>query len=252
MPRKPRKKSSTGIYHVMFRGINGQVVFKDHEDYKKFLQTIKKYKEVSQYTIYAYCLMNNHAHLLIKEGKEDLGIIFRRIGASYVYWHNRKYKRRGPLFQDRYKSEAVEDDKYFLTVLRYIHRNPIKAGIEKDVKKYPWSSYNEYIGKVDICDINFPSSLFAEDKKRAIKLFKNFNEQENDDRCLEYEEQDRIDDIEGTQIIIEIAEVEDPRRVQDFQRDKRDKIIKELKSRGLSIRQIERLTGVSFGIIRRI
>ncbi len=252
MARKPREKSSTGIYHVMFRGINGQVVFKDHEDCKKLLQTIKKYKKVSQYTIYAYCLMNNHVHLLIKEEKEDLGIIFRRIGASYVYWYNRKYKRRGPLFQDRYKSEPVEDDKYFLTVLRYIHQNPIKAGIEKDIKKYSWSSYNEYIRKVNICDINFPLSLFAENKKRAVKLFKNFNEKKNDDRCLEYEEQGRIDDTEGTQIIIEIAEVEDPGRVQDFQRDKRDKIIKELKSRGLSIRQIERLTGVSFGIIRRI
>ena len=86
--------------------------------------------------------MSNHIHLLIEEGREDLGIVFRRIGARYVYWYNRKYKRSGHLFQDRYKSEAVKNDKYLLTVLRYIHQNPIKAGIENDIRKYPWSSYN--------------------------------------------------------------------------------------------------------------
>ena len=104
MPRKPREKSSTGIYHVILRGINGQVIFEDHEDFEKFLQTIIKYKDVSEYEIYAYCLMSNHVYLLIKEGKEDLGIVFRRIGARYVYWYNWKYNRRGHLFQDRYKS----------------------------------------------------------------------------------------------------------------------------------------------------
>ena len=91
--------------------------------------------------------MTNHVHLLIKERNEDLGIVFRRIGAKYVYWYNHKYKRRGYLFQDRYKSEAVESDEYLLTVLRYIHQNPVKAGISKNVRSYPWSSYNEYITK---------------------------------------------------------------------------------------------------------
>ena len=98
MSRKAREKSSTGIYHVILRGINGQIIFKDNEDYKKLIQTINEYKEISGYEIYAFCLMNNHIHLLMKEGKEDLGIVFRRIGASYVYWYNRKYKRRGHLF----------------------------------------------------------------------------------------------------------------------------------------------------------
>ena len=89
--------------------------------------------------------MNNHIHLLIKEGQEELGTVFRRIGAKYVYWYNRKYSRRGHLFQDRYKSEVVEDDGYLLTVLRYIHQNPLKAGIVKNIEQYPWSSYQDYI-----------------------------------------------------------------------------------------------------------
>jgi len=85
--------------------------------------------------------MSTHIHLLMKEVRESLGIAFRRIGASYVYWYNWKYSRRGHLFQDRYKSGAVETDGYFLTVLRYIHQNPRKARIAKEIQAYPWSSY---------------------------------------------------------------------------------------------------------------
>src|SRR5690554_1287672 len=129
MPRRARQKSSTGVYHVMLRGINKQIIFHDQEDYKKYIQTIRDYKQLCEYEIYAYCLMNNHIHLLIKEGKEDLGIIFRRIGSKYVYWYNLKYKRCGHLFQDRYRSEVVETEHYLLTVLRYIHQNLVKAGI---------------------------------------------------------------------------------------------------------------------------
>ena len=153
MPRAAREKSSTGIYHVMLRGINHQIIFEDDEDYQKYLQTLKTYQEKSGYIIYAWCLMGNHLHLLVKEETEDLGIAFKRIGASYVYWYNWKYGRRGHFFQDRFKSEAVEDDSYFLTVIRYIHQNPLKAGIVKDITDYRWSSYGEYIGKPWICDM---------------------------------------------------------------------------------------------------
>ena len=252
MPRRAREKSSTGIYHVMLRGINGQIIFEDKEDYEKLVQIIIDYKDVCEYEIYAYCFMSNHIHLLIKEGREELGIVFRRIGASYVYWYNRKYKRSGHLFQDRYKSEAVKNDKYLLTVLRYIHQNPIKAGIENDIRKYPWSSYNEYLAKNVMCDTKFILSIFLEDEKKAIELFKKFNVQENNGKCLEYEERVRIDDTEATKIIIKVARVENTTQVQSLEKEKRNKIIEELKNRGLSIRQIERLTGVSFGIIRRI
>jgi len=163
MPRGTRKKSTTGIYHVVLRGINKQRIFEDTQDYHKFLETIKISKDKSGYTLFAYCLMSNHVHLLIKEGKESLGNSFRRIGASFVYWYNWKYSRCGHLFQDRYKSEPVETDSYFLTVLRYIHQNPIKAGIVKEIGQYPWSSYQEYITKPEICDTAFALKLFSED-----------------------------------------------------------------------------------------
>lgn len=126
--------------------------------------------------------------MLIKEGKEDLGIVFRRIGASYVYWYNRKYKIRGHMFQDRYKSEAVEDDRYLLTVIRYIHQTPIKAEVKRHIEEYPWSSYNEYLGQKGICDTKYTLSLFLVEEKTAISLFQKYNTQKNNNTDLAFME----------------------------------------------------------------
>ena len=136
MPRQAKKKSNTGIYHVMARGINRQDIFEDEEDYIKFIDTLKTYKAVCGYKLYAYCLMGNHFHLLVKVEQEDLDLIFKRVLCSYVYWYNWKYQRVGHLFQDRYKSEAVEDESHFLVVMRYILQNPVKAGICKSIGEY--------------------------------------------------------------------------------------------------------------------
>ncbi len=127
MPRSIRNKSESGIYHIMLRGINRQDIFEDEKDIQKLLETIKKYKEISQFEIYAYCIMSNHVHLLIKELGESISDVVKRISSSYVFWYNKRYERCGHLFQERFKSEAVENYEYFLTVLRYIHQNPMKA-----------------------------------------------------------------------------------------------------------------------------
>ena len=147
MPRQARKKSQTGIYHIMLRGINGHQIFVDSEDYEKFLEILKDCKAISEFEIFAYCLMSNHIHLLLKEVKEPIEQIMKRIATRFVYWYNIKYQRAGHLFQDRFKSEPVENDEYFLTVIRYIHQNPVKAGICKKPQDYNYSSYNEFFRK---------------------------------------------------------------------------------------------------------
>ena len=252
MPRIARTKSNTGIYHVVLRGINRQRIFEEDQDNKKYLETIKRYRKTSGYEVYAYCLMSNHIHLLMKEGKEDLGITFRRIGASYVYWYNWKYSRRGHLFQDRYKSEVVETDSYFLTVMRYIHQNPIKAGIVKEIQTYPWSSSKEYTKKAEICDTGFALGLFSANLKEALYLWKKFNQENNNDICLEFDHRVRLNDLEAAELIQNITGVKSPGEIQNFEKYKRNNVIKKFKRKGLSIRQIERLTGVSFGVIRGI
>lgn len=249
MPRAARVRSETGIYHMILRGVNRQIIFEDEENSIKFLQTLKEYKEKSEYEIYAYCLMGNHIHILIKEGEEELGTTMRRIGASYVYWYNWKYERIGHLFQDRYKSEAVEDDKYLLTVLRYIHQNPLKAGLIKDIKEYKWSSYNEYINKSKIIDSDFILDLFNKDRNKAKILFEEFHKIESDSQCLDIDESKRIKDSEAIEIIKEVCNITHCTDIQGLHKDERDKYLKLIKEKGLSTRQIARLTGISRHII---
>ena len=248
MPRQPREKSESGIYHIMLRGINQQVIFEDCEDYSKFIETLETYKAVSEYKVFAYCLMSNHIHILLKVEKEDLDLIMKRIAGSYVYWYNWKYYRKGHLFQDRFKSEPVEDDEHFLTVLRYIHQNPIKAGITKTIDDYKFSSYNDYIDEEsDVVDFDFALSILPKPE------FMNFNNESNDDVCLDITAKDfRINDVDARRIIKKVSKCENATEFQALSQSYRDIYIKKFKQKGLSIRQISRLTGISKGIVEKI
>ena len=104
------------------------------------LYIIESTHSITSFTLYGYCLMANHFHLLIREREETIGNIVKRIASSYVYYYNHKYLRNGHLFKERFKSEPVNDISYFTTLLRYIHQNPVKAGIVKEVKDYEYSS----------------------------------------------------------------------------------------------------------------
>lgn len=249
MPRQARLKSESGIYHVMLRGINQQVIFEDEEDNRKFLEVLNDCKAVSGYKLFAYCLMGNHVHLLIKVEKEELEQIFKRIGGRFVYWYNGKYSRVGHLFQDRYKSEPVETDEYFLTVLRYIHQNPINAGLSRTVDEYSWSSYHEYVTpkKEQLTDTEFALEMIG--KEEFIK----FNNMVNDDRCLELQDiKFRLTDEQAKVVIVSLSKCKNASEFQELDIDKRDQFIKAFKENDLSVRQISRLTGINFGIVRRI
>ena len=244
MPRQARRKSESGIYHIILRGINQQQIFEDEEDSRRFLETLSKYKEQCGYEIYAYCLMGNHVHILLKEGKENLTLVLKRIAGSYVYWYNWKYHRSGHLFQDRFKSEPVEDDAYFLTVIRYIHQNPVKAGICRNVDGYKFSSYNEYINNSTLIDIDFCLGII--DKEQFIE----FNNEFNDDVCLDISDSDfRLTDDEALKIISKICKCKSVSDFQKFDKIKRNYYIGKFYQKGLSIRQISRLTGLSRKVV---
>ncbi len=253
MPRKARVKSVTGIYHIILRGMNRQSIFEDDEDRQKFLKTLKSYKEICGYSIYAYCLMSNHIHLLIKTGQETLEQIMKRIGASYVYWYNCKYERCGHLFQDRFRSEPVENDAYLLTVSRYIHQNPIKAGIVENIKEYRWSSYTEYIKDIGITDRDFILEILNKDKIQALKTFVDFMNQLNEDKCLEYEDKKQRLTDEQLKILIEEQHNIKAMMIQNESRETMERILKQLlKVDGVSTRQISRVTGISANILWRM
>ncbi len=252
MPRVARKKSKTNIYHVMIRGINQQNIFVDDEDNEKFISILSKYQKENEYEIYAYCLMGNHVHLLMKEGNEELANSMRRIGASYVYWYNWQYNRKGHLFQDRYKSEPVEDETYFLTVLRYIHQNPLKAGLSDNIASYRWSSYLEYITKVKIVKVDFALGMFSENRDTAMRKFKEYNMAANDDKCLEItRERKTISDKEVRQLVIDNYNIE-LATLQNEEPRKQKEILEFVKNlEGSSLRQLSRLTGLTVNKIYR-
>ena len=250
MPRAARTKSESGIYHVMLRGVNKQQIFEEKEDYERFIHILEDCKKISEFDIFAYCLMGNHIHLLIKENKEPLETIFKRIGSRFVYWYNIKYDRQGHLFQDRYKSEPVNDDDYFVVALRYILRNPVKAGLCKTAGDYRYSCYNDYIekGNQSIVDTEKGLSLIGEEN------FVEYINAENDDRCLEIETTSkvRITDEKAKDLIRQKTKCNSISDFQGLPKEKRDKLLKVLRSQGLSIRQINRLTGIPKGIVERV
>ena len=196
--------------------------------------------------------MNNHIHILLKINNQLLETIMKRIGASYVYWYNSKYSRIGHLFQDRFKSEPVENDAYFLTALRYIHQNPFKAGLVQNISDYKWSSYNEYITDNKICDIGFALSMINKDKNKARELFIEYSNKLITDKCLDIEDKIKITDIMAREIINNRCRVRDPIDLQKFSIEQRNMLLHVLKELdGLSIRQIERLTGVNRGLVQK-
>ena len=247
MARQARKKSNSGIYHIILRGINRQQIFEDGEDYSKFLRILEECKAISKFEIFAYCLMNNHIHLLLKELKEPIEQIMKRITTRFVYWYNIKYQRSGHLFQDRFKSEPVESDEYFLTVIRYIHQNPLKAGICKKPQDYNYSSYNEFFGKESLVDCGFVFGMI--DKDDFIK----FNIENTFEQCLDVEEKTiiKVTDEKARKIIEKYSRCKNVSEFQALDVRTRDKCLKKLRESGLSIRQISRLTGVSFNIVRK-
>lgn len=188
MPRPLRLASETQIYHVMARGNRRTVIFHDKEDKKRFINIILNKKKEDSFRLFAYCIMDNHYHLLIKEENEELATIMKMINSSYATYYNDKYEGIGHVFQDRYRSEPVSNDEYLLGVTRYIHNNPKKAGIINRLQDYPWSSYEQYVyykQSNDLVDANYILSLYSKNISNAVKRFMDFSQTDNTDIYLE-------------------------------------------------------------------
>lgn len=144
MARKSRTVSPTGIYHVMSRGNNKEKIFEKDYEKEKMRKIIKESKEKYSVEIYAYCIMSNHFHILMRIPFQQLPEFMRDIKLQYSKNYNWKYQRVGHVFQGPYRSEAIDTEAYFWSCLRYIHLNPVKAGMEKSFYHYRYSSGREY------------------------------------------------------------------------------------------------------------
>lgn len=258
MARTPREKSKTGIYHIILRGTNRQEIFHEDDDRIRFLETLKRYKEETKINVYGWCLMDNHIHLLLRESaQENIGMTMKRLAVSFVCYYNKKYKTIGHLFQDRFKSEKVDTDAYLLTVVRYIHQNPVKAGIVQKSYLWKWSSCLGYYGENyypdTLLDEEFILNMFYKQKLKAIELFKEFNEQDNADKCLEDIMPKNITDDELKDKIKEIIPNINIISIKTLEKTERNEVLKKIKKiEGITQRQLARVIGISQGLISRV
>jgi len=243
MPRVAREKSETGIYHIMMRGVDKRDIFINEEDYKRFLFYIVKAKKKSNFSLLSYCLMTNHVHLLLKEGNEEIGESIRRISVGYAQYHNTRHNRIGHLFQNRFRSEPINNDSYLLTVLRYIHQNPLKAGIINSGCDYEWSSYGLYLKPNNsIIERDIILGYFVN-----VLDFVKFNNEASNDICLEYGEKKKYTDVELKKIIEELIDI---KIISGQNIEKRNQALKQIKDvTGASIRQLERVLNIGRSII---
>ncbi len=175
MGRSPRYAAPDTVYHVICRGNNRQDIFIDNHDYFKYLELWRKYKNELAFEVYAYVLMTNHVHWLIKTGPVSLSEIMHRVHSTYARWFNHRHDRVGHLFQDRYKSIICSSDSYILMLARYIHLNPVRAGLVPKIHIYPWSSYPSYCGRDDpLVNTRFLLSYFSQDIQKARLSFIQF------------------------------------------------------------------------------
>ena len=241
--RTARKQSASGFYHVMVRGVGQQIIFESDADRNRYISSLSRLLEEEGGELIAWCLMDNHMHALMNVDIQTLAGVMRRTNSGYALYFNTVHERNGHLFQGRFKSEPVDTDEYFMTVLRYIHQNPQRAGLSAGCA-YEWSSYNEYVAGT----LN-PKSIDVIALFGGIDQFVRFH-QEGDTNEPALTNKIKV----GERRALEVAEEElgmNRECVKSLPRAERDAAIVRLKRAGLTARQIQRLTGISLGVIGR-
>lgn len=242
MPRKAREISNLDIYHVIARGINKSIIFEEEDDFSTFLSILEHYQKQEDFQIFAYCLMSNHVHLLLGNTKGNLGNIMRKIQVTFAKWYNAKYERQGYLFQDRFRSEPINDQDYFMRVFRYVHQNPLHAGVETKVGEYPWSSYGAYSeNRIKWIDVKTPLSFFGNQDGLLHFL-------QTDTRELGMEEKpySAYTDEETRELIVSFTSCKSLKEFCRLSVDSFEYYLFAFHHAGISVRQLGRLTGKTY------
>jgi putative transposase len=157
MGRRPRTHVSGCLYHVIARGNSRQPIFFGDEDYLRFLALLDEVLRELEHDLHAYCLMTNHVHLLLRTSDVPVSAVAHRVMSRFSRWQNRRLGRSGHLFERRHRSILVETNEQLLRLLRYIHNNPLRAGLATECSAYRWSSHRAYLGEP--CDVHVDTTL---------------------------------------------------------------------------------------------
>jgi len=177
MPRQARIDAPGALHHVIVRGIERRNIFNDNIDRFDFLKRLGKVLSETQTRCFAWALIPNHFHLLLRSGNPSLSTVMRRVLTGYALGFNRRHRRSGQLFQNRYKSILCQENNYLLELVRYIHLNPLRAGLVPDLKildRYPFCGHSVIMGKQknDWQDLVYVLELFADQKSAARRRYK--------------------------------------------------------------------------------
>lgn len=255
MARQARILSPTNYYHIMIRGNNREYIFINpiHKNY--YLEILKEQAEEGLIEIAAYCVMDNHVHIVVEADMLNLTKAMKSINIKFAMKINKEKNRIGHVFQDRFKSEPIFNDAHLQQIIRYVHNNPVKAKISKSLDVYKWSSYNEYINESEIINKNqkeFILNYFDED----INKFETFHKEVNYDEFLETNEDIETQRLDHAQYIIQNYFIE--HGISEIKQISKnpyhlDNIIKKLLSNSkLSHRKIAELLEIGRGDVHRV
>ena len=206
MSRPLRIQYPDAWYHVMNRGRRGEEVFTGKNDYTAFIELLKELVEDYNVKIAAYCLMTNHYHLLVQTPDANISRSMRHLNGVYTQRFNRIHLCDGQLFRGRYKSIIVDGDSYLLELLRYIHRNPLEAGIVDKLNKYSWSSHKGYLTaakKWDWLHKNFILSLFSKIKAESIRRYQQFVSKETPEEINQILDRKKLPAAIGSNLFVD-------------------------------------------------
>lgn len=182
MPRQARLDAPGTLHHVIVRGIERRMLVDDDTDRQEFVDRMGKIAQESETKIYAWALMTNHAHMLIRSGPKGISHFMHRLLTGYAIRYNQRHHRHGHLFQNRYKSIVCEEDTYFQELVRYIHLNPFRAGLTETLSqldRYPWSGHSAIMGRAERTwqDVDFVLSWFGSRAREALRGYRIFMEE---------------------------------------------------------------------------
>ncbi len=203
MARQARLESETAYYHIMMRGNNREYIFKRAAQKHRFMEYLANESQVGVVQVAGWCLMDNHVHMVLRGSVTELAQAIKRINIRFAMGFNTQEGRIGHVFQDRFKSEPIRDDTHLLAVIRYVHNNPLKAGLVRDAGDYPWSSYGGYMEASPILSGELRERVlgyFEGDKEK----FRGFHNQQDDEEYLEIKEDLERHRLERAQEIIAV------------------------------------------------
>ena len=245
MPRAPRAIAESGFYHVILRGNGRQLIFEDDADRRAFLDLLARRAADAGVSVLAWCLMDNHVHLVLEDPTQSLSGMMQRLSGDYAQRFNRRTGHVGHVFENRFKSCAIESETYLLQAVRYVHDNPDNAGI-CPACEYPWSSYHKYVGPPEIADTHLVLDMLG-----GADGFVAYSQPEVR-RSYRFDRRARVPEDEASEVA-RLALGELPvHEVRALPKAERNRALQELRGMGLSVRQIERLTGVGHGTISRV